>query len=204
MSNAVAQRQEELRRLLSYCPETGEFRWKVKPPGKVQIEILQEQKEKRLFTSDLKAADRSSQARFFYMTGEMPLGNVDHIDGNSANNAWSNLRLCTHAENMQNRKVSKRNKSGFLGVSKHSSGWQATIAKDKKYYHLGLFKTPEEAHQAYLAATRSCTHSTQFHEKEVRHANLSEAYGRFQYSHSNSRISNGSSGNTEGCLRPVL
>ncbi|EOA5670578.1 HNH endonuclease, partial [Pseudomonas aeruginosa] len=153
MSNAVAQRQEELRRLLSYCPETGEFRWKVKPPGKVQIGDLAGTKgEAFVYIRFEGRRQKAHRLAFLYMTGEMPLGNVDHIDGNSANNAWSNLRLCTHAENMQNRKVSKRNKSGFLGVSKHSSGWQATIAKDKKYYHLGLFKTPEEAHQAYLAA----------------------------------------------------
>ncbi|MBG6289478.1 HNH endonuclease [Pseudomonas nitroreducens] len=153
MSTAIAERQAELRRLLSYCPETGEFRWNVKPPGKVQIGDLAGTKDET-FTYIRFEGKRQKAHRlaFLYMTGEIPSGCIDHIDGDPTNNAWANLRICSHSENMQNRKVSKRNKSGFLGVSKHPSGWQATIAKDKKYYHLGLFKTPEEAHEAYLAA----------------------------------------------------
>ncbi|MGI0889501.1 hypothetical protein ACRCQK_31045 [Pseudomonas aeruginosa] len=65
MSNAVAQRQEELRRLLSYCPETGEFRWKVKPPGKVQIGDLAGTKGEAFVYIRLKAADRKLTGSLF-------------------------------------------------------------------------------------------------------------------------------------------
>jgi len=41
---------------------------------------------------------------------------VDHKDGNTLNNQKSNLRTCTHTENMRNRKVFKSSKSGYKGV----------------------------------------------------------------------------------------
>ncbi|MFU5758986.1 hypothetical protein ACM7UT_32900, partial [Pseudomonas aeruginosa] len=74
MSNAVAQRQEELRRLLSYCPETGEFRWKVKPPGKVQIGDLAGTKgEAFVYIRFEGRRQKAHRLAFLYMTGEMPL-----------------------------------------------------------------------------------------------------------------------------------
>jgi hypothetical protein len=42
---------------------------------------------------------------------------VDHIDGDTANNAITNLRLVTAKGNSRNRKKDIRNKSGITGVS---------------------------------------------------------------------------------------
>lgn len=46
----------------------------------------------------------------------------------------------------------RNNKSGFPGVSLHkkSGRWQALIGYEGRNYHIGLFDTPEAAHQAYL------------------------------------------------------
>lgn len=150
---AVAQQQEELKRLLDYCPDTGFFRWKVKRPGKIQIgDIAGTVIQERIYIRFEGKQQMAHRLAHLYMTGSHPVEAIDHRDGNPSNNAWLNLRECTLRQNGQNRKVSKANKSGFLGVSKHRCGWQSTIAKDGKYHHLGLFKTPEEAHQAYLKA----------------------------------------------------
>jgi hypothetical protein len=47
-----------------------------------------------------------------------------------------------------------RGTSGIKGVTKHPGGrWRATIHQDGKAYHLGLFKTKEEAAEAYKAAS---------------------------------------------------
>jgi hypothetical protein len=84
------------------------------------------------------------------ITGAPKGFDVDHADGDSANNQRGNLRVCTHAQNMGNRRVNANNTSGFKGVSwKSRSGrWLARLAgKD-----VGLFETKELAAAAYQRA----------------------------------------------------
>lgn len=78
---------------------------------------------------------------------------IDHIDGNRLNNQKSNLRFATSSQNKINRGPRKDNKSGFKGVSWHKQRnlWTARIMTGGKYKHLGLFKTLEEAAEAYNA-----------------------------------------------------
>lgn len=74
-------------------------------------------------------------------TGEEHL-QLDHIDGNRANNALSNLRPATNAINSLNRAMSSRNTSGVTGIywSKQHGMWRAILQVDGKAKHLGLFK----------------------------------------------------------------
>jgi len=145
--------QDSLKSLLRYDPESGLFFWLVDRPGIIKSgDVAGTVISGRVYVRFMGRQQQAHRLAFLYMTGSFPIDEVDHRDGNPINNSWGNLRECTHGQNAQNKKVSKRNKSGYLGVSKHKSGWQATIAVDKKYYHLGLFKTPEEAHSAYLDA----------------------------------------------------
>ncbi len=99
---------------------------------------------------------RAHRLAWLLMTGEMPPSQIDHIDGNKANNAWSNLRLLGNAENCQNlHKAHRDNRSGLLGVSLHkeTGKYVASIKPPKRRkVYLGLFATPEEAHACYLQA----------------------------------------------------
>ena len=54
---------------------------------------------------------------------------TDHVDGNGLNNQKSNLRKCSHAQNMQNRGMPKNNRSGFKGVHWccRENRWRAMI-----------------------------------------------------------------------------
>jgi len=74
---------------------------------------------------------------------------VDHINRDRLDNRRSNLRLCTHAENLRNGKVPKSNSCGIKGVSRNGSGYSAKIHLNRKVIHLGTFKTKEEAAKAY-------------------------------------------------------
>jgi hypothetical protein len=77
---------------------------------------------------------------------------VDQIDGNSLNNAVSNLRWCTRSVNEQNK--SARGKSGIKYVrltpqGRWRAGYQALGSRKSTY--VGTYDTPYEAHLAALA-----------------------------------------------------
>jgi hypothetical protein len=76
---------------------------------------------------------------------------VDHKDRNGLNNTRSNLRIATRAQNGQNRKVHKNNKSGYKGVTYYKSRnlWRASITVDGKCKTLGYYDTPEMAGYSY-------------------------------------------------------
>lgn len=79
---------------------------------------------------------------------------VDHIDGDGLNNQRSNLRICTRSENTRNTGRRADNKSGFKGVffETRAGRWRSEIRTNGKARYLGYFDSPEEAHQAYVAA----------------------------------------------------
>ena len=51
-------------------------------------------------------------------------------------------------------KTARSNKSGFAGVRRENSRWLAEIKVNYTPIRLGLFDTPEAAHEAYVAAKR--------------------------------------------------
>lgn len=84
--------------------------------------------------------------------------NVDHIDGNGLNNQKSNLRICSHSENMRNRiKRSFKTASKYKGVSfrKREQLWRATVWHNNKAVFDRNFKTEKEAALAYNEAALS-------------------------------------------------
>lgn len=76
---------------------------------------------------------------------------VDHIDGNKFNNQKSNLRICTHKQNMCNMKTQDRNATGYKAVTWHRRlrKYQTKIGVNGERVHLGSFDTAEEAARAY-------------------------------------------------------
>ena len=86
--------------------------------------------------------------------GRWPVGELDHINGNKLDNRPENLREATRAQNMANCGPTKRNTSGYRGVSWHPSWkkWVALIRDGKRLVSLGGFETPELAYAAYVAA----------------------------------------------------
>jgi hypothetical protein len=101
--------------------------------------------------------------RFIYLDFHGPIApwmQIDHIHGKSAGNGIGNLRWTTSAGNSRNqRKAHKDGSSGLLGVN-HAKNcgqnpWRAKITVNGRQKNLGNYKTPEDAHRAYIAAKRS-------------------------------------------------
>ena len=73
---------------------------------------------------------------------------VDHIDGDGLNNQRHNLRICTHTQNMWNRR-SSCGASRFKGVHLDKGAWRAQINVKGKRISLGTFTTETKAARAY-------------------------------------------------------
>lgn len=88
--------------------------------------------------------------------GGWPLGDIDHINGDRADNRIANLRDVTRSINQQNLKRARRdNQTGLLGVKKtRCDSFEARINLGGRYIHIGTFPTAEAAHNAYLTTKR--------------------------------------------------
>ncbi len=75
---------------------------------------------------------------------------VDHVNANRWDNRRDNLRVCTQAENLRNRR-SFRGNSRFKGVhwNERVGKWVASICLNRKLIHLGYFDDEVEAAHAY-------------------------------------------------------
>ena len=72
---------------------------------------------------------------------------VDHINRDPLDNRKSNLRICTHKQNLRNKSLQCNSTSGIVGVSwsKTFNKWKSYIMIDNKYINLGLYDTKEDA-----------------------------------------------------------
>lgn len=76
---------------------------------------------------------------------------VDHMNHRKLDNQRANLRPCTPAENSRNKRVLASARSGLKGARRatRGSGWEAMIHLRGRQVHLGSYRTPYEAAQAY-------------------------------------------------------
>ena len=137
---------QELQQAFDYDPATGIFRNKYSrgkakqgslagtfcPRGYLYIAY----KRKKLLAHRL---------AWLLMTNDDPLDkNVDHKDRVTTHNWFSNLRLSTTSQNTANH-IGK-------GWTRTPSGrYQAYIKIGSKNVYLGVFSTPDEASQVYIA-----------------------------------------------------
>jgi hypothetical protein len=149
--------QAILKEYFRYDPDSGNMFW-IKPPGPQQP-----QRTGTIAGTITGKGDGYVQIRFdnkfypahrmiwMYLYGEFPKHMIDHINSIKYDNRLVNLREATCSQNFMNKGKSPNNTSGFKGVSRHtpSGMWQAQCKANRKHYHLGFFKTKEEAFEKY-------------------------------------------------------
>lgn len=152
--------QNILKEMLHYNEDTGIFTWRVEPRNATPPNIgdiagcLCKTSGYVLLRIKGKLC-RAHRLAFLYMTGCFPINQIDHINGDRADNRWDNLRDVTNRTNSQNsRKPHIDNKLGALGVNRKKNRYQAQISIDGKNKSLGYFQTIEAAKDAYITAKR--------------------------------------------------
>ncbi len=140
--------QQELKNILSYDPEMGQFTWinpsnkrmtgkragSVNSAGRRHIKIGSKYyKEHRL--------------AWLYVHGYMPVEDIDHIDRNPLNNRIHNLRRATKTQNCYNREKPNRGRNPAKGVclEPRSGNWVSYGSYQKKRIHIGTFESMELA-----------------------------------------------------------
>lgn len=96
---------------------------------------------------------RLHRLAWLYMTGIWPAEEIDHINGDPADNRWVNLRECNHQQNNHNQPMRRNNTSGVKGVSWNSRArkWHVQVCLNYKIHHGGLHSTLIEAEAAAMA-----------------------------------------------------
>lgn len=81
---------------------------------------------------------------------------IDHVDCDRLNNTKNNLRFCSIGENCRNRVKTKKNTSGYKGVSWHKRDkrWIASIKINGIGVHLGSYIDVIEAANTYDKAAK--------------------------------------------------
>jgi hypothetical protein len=148
---------ERLHKLLRLDPETGRLYWRVHRGGTAT-------QGSEAFTAVSPYGYRrgtidgkqflAHRVVYALAHGRLPDCDVDHMNGNPADNRPCNLRDVVHATNMRNQFLGKHNRTGVVGVSwdARKASWRATIVVDYRQTHVGYYASIEEAAAARKAA----------------------------------------------------
>jgi hypothetical protein len=147
---------EYARSRLAYCPLSGRLVWKHwdrarpqwngrhagkvagTPNGPAHISVVLDGKHYL-----------AHRLAWLITYGELPPGEIDHVNGDSVDNRIANLRLADRTQNARNIGPRKNNVLGVKGVRRLRGRFIAECTVDRKAYYLGSFATVAEASIAY-------------------------------------------------------
>lgn len=156
-------RAKEVKKHVVYDPETGLFTRRARipedfhPKGRLSADSLCKSYNSRLAGKPALTAssrgykigrvgDKNLMAHvvaWAYVHEEWPDGDIDHINGDRSDNRIENLRVVSRSDNLRNRGLCRRNKSGEIGIywATDRKQWRVELANTK----IGSFDTKEEA-----------------------------------------------------------
>lgn len=157
---------DQFRDLVTYEPDTGSLIWKWRPNGPAAWNtqfagrvVGSRNEEGYLKMLTYGRTYLCHRVIWYIQTGVWPPMGIDHRNGVRDDNRWDNLRLATVAQNAQNsgpRAFTVSRAAGLKGVNYHrkTGKWIGRIKANGQFHYLGIFRTAEEAHAAYVVACR--------------------------------------------------
>ncbi len=140
----------EARNLWDYDPETGDLMWNVTTGHQTKGSMAGTETTRSYIAVQYKRIIyRKSRLVWLIVTGSWPEEEIDHINGNRADDRFSNLRECSRSQNQCNRSMHKTNKLGIKGVHKFGNNYRAQIKHLGVRFDLGMFNTIQAAKDAY-------------------------------------------------------
>jgi len=164
---------EVLRQLLWYEPQTGKLYWKERSVASFVSGSGRYTAERAAKIWNSKYAGRAAlnsvdpglgyrkgsvggrkvyahRVIWAMQTGQWPAGEVDHINGDRADNRLQNLRDVPRRINAKNARCRATNTSGMMGVwqIRQTGKWRSSITIDGRTRHLGCFPSFAEASRA--------------------------------------------------------
>jgi hypothetical protein len=138
---------KDLLQLLRYDEATGKFFWISQPGGKPSKDGEAGGID---FSGYRVITYRGKRHKCHRLAWLLKHGDLPRMfNGDRADNRIENLRPSDYVSNGANRREHREGKP--LGVTQtRTGGWQAQFWRGGKRVHVGTFKTPEAAHEAYL------------------------------------------------------
>lgn len=141
-----------LKEFMDYDCDTGIFTWKkhrcqTATPGRVVTNL----DAKGYVTFGWNRHNyRAHHVAWWWVTGEMPQGEIDHKNNIRHDNRFCNLRKASSTQNNHNRLKPVTNTSGVKGVNwhKHRGAWVARVTVNGHRVHLGYFDELSAAERA--------------------------------------------------------
>lgn len=163
--------QARARELFNYDPLTGVLVWRHRPLSEFPDERAWRIWNTRFANHSAGYARRDGyhsvmvdyrrhlahRIAWLYTYGVLPIGEIDHINGDPSDNRIANLRDVDKQGNARNAHRNVTNTSGVTGVRFCSirQKWNAYIKRDNRMINLGRFETKSEAVVARKAAEKA-------------------------------------------------
>jgi len=144
-----------LKQLLLYDPLTGNITWKRNHFSMKAGQIAGAVDDRGYRRISIKGKSHlAHRIAWVFISGDWPINQIDHINGNKDDNRAMNLRDVTNRANIIN---SYKHRNGKLPgatylkrLKQRKHPWQAQIRIDGKQTFLGCFATKEDANKAYM------------------------------------------------------
>jgi len=100
---------KRLRKVLSYAPTTGIFRWNVSASSRAPVGAIAGAKNGRGYRQ-IRVGGRpysASRLAWLYMTGKWPNSEISYVNGKPSDTRWANLREAPSSQNRTQEQIAK-------------------------------------------------------------------------------------------------